>query len=128
MAIVGWQAIWEAAKQLDTDLSGLSWNGFNIAGDRKSIEEVQRLMHLEERLQWFEKGYIELTHTLSDVLTQSNEEKRKKVAAIVAWMRKRAEPVTGDGDYDDAWRGGVKDMAAEIEANEADKCGHAKED
>jgi hypothetical protein len=48
-------AIWDAAKRLDTDISGLSWNGFNVAGDRKSIDEVCRLMHCESRLQWFEK-------------------------------------------------------------------------
>ncbi len=49
MAQVGWQAVWDAAKALDTDLSGLSWNGFNIAGDKKSVDEVKRLMNLEDR-------------------------------------------------------------------------------
>jgi hypothetical protein len=60
---VGVKAIWEAAKALDADLSCLSWNGFNIAGDRKSIDEVQRLMHLEERLAWFERHHKECTST-----------------------------------------------------------------
>jgi hypothetical protein len=55
----GWEAMWEAAKLLDQELSGLSWNGFNLAGDRKSIDEVRRLMHLEERLRWFEEHYKE---------------------------------------------------------------------
>ena len=30
--------------------SGLSWSGFNVAGDRKSIDEVERLIHSEAYL------------------------------------------------------------------------------
>lgn len=57
MAQVGWAAIWEAAEQLDTNICGISWNGFNVAGDNKSVEEVKRLMHLQDRLAWFEDAY-----------------------------------------------------------------------
>lgn len=32
----------------DIEYSGLSWGGFNIFGDRKSIEEVKRLQHLAD--------------------------------------------------------------------------------
>jgi hypothetical protein len=46
-------------------------------------------------------------------------------AAIVAWMRRRAEPVAGDNNYARAWRAGVADMADEIEANAREQCGHA---
>ena len=53
----GWEAVWEAAKRLDVHLSGLSWNGFNVAGDTKSMTEVRRLMDLEDRLKWFEREY-----------------------------------------------------------------------
>ncbi len=49
MPKVGWQAVWGAAKTLDTDLSGVSWNGFAVAGDEKSIAEVRRLMHVNDR-------------------------------------------------------------------------------
>jgi len=45
------------AKQLD--ISSLSWNGFNVAGDRKSIDEVRRLMGVEDRLRWFERHHRE---------------------------------------------------------------------
>lgn len=55
MAQVGWQAIWDAAKVLDTDLSGMSWSGFNIAGDSKSIDEVRRLMNAEDRCRSLER-------------------------------------------------------------------------
>jgi hypothetical protein len=33
--------------------AGISWNGFNLYGDLKSIQEVQRLMHVEARYQYF---------------------------------------------------------------------------
>jgi len=53
------ETIWNAAKQLDADLCCISWNGFNVAGDRKSIDEVRRLMYLQERLRWFEQHHQE---------------------------------------------------------------------
>ena len=40
------------------------------------------------------------------------------VERIVAWMRQRAEPQPGDNEYHAAWRDGVREMAAEVEANE----------
>jgi uncharacterized small protein (DUF1192 family) len=30
-------------------MAGISWEGHNLLGDRKSIEEVQRLLRLEAR-------------------------------------------------------------------------------
>lgn len=29
------------------DIQGISWSGFNLHGDRKSIEEVQRLLRVD---------------------------------------------------------------------------------
>lgn len=40
--------------------SGLSWGGFNLSGNMKSIGEVRRLLNQEERLRWFECAYREL--------------------------------------------------------------------
>ena len=57
-----------------------------------------------------------------------DQERKRTVASIVAWMRKRAEEQEGDDYFSVAWREGVRDMAAEIEANEDEKCGHAKEE
>lgn len=37
-------AVFAAAKELNADAAFMSWNGFNIAGDRASIDEVSRLM------------------------------------------------------------------------------------
>jgi hypothetical protein len=31
-------------------MTGLSWGGFNLFGDRKSVEEVQRLLRTEARV------------------------------------------------------------------------------
>ncbi len=70
MSKVGWEAIWEAAKILDSEISGLSWSGFNIAGDRKSIDEVRRLMNQEDRLKWFELHYKSLIDELSEARTE----------------------------------------------------------
>lgn len=33
----------------------LSWNGFNVYGDSKTVKEVSRLLHLADRLAYFEK-------------------------------------------------------------------------
>jgi hypothetical protein len=40
--------------------SAMSWSGFNVYGDKQSIAEVRRLVHLESRLQWFEREYSRL--------------------------------------------------------------------
>src|SRR5882724_9968463 len=61
--------------------------------------------------------------TVAEILNFIEEEKRQKVADIVAWMRKRAIPMDGDQEYDQAWCDGVREMAEEIEANEDEKCG-----
>lgn len=41
------QAIFDAARSINADVSMLSWGGFNIAGDRKSIQEVAALTSIE---------------------------------------------------------------------------------
>lgn len=42
--------VFDAAKELGAELSAVSWNGFNLFGDRKSIDELKRLMHTEARV------------------------------------------------------------------------------
>jgi len=71
MPAVGWQAVWDAAKALDTDLSGMSWNGFAIAGDAASIDEVRRLMYAEDR-----------AISLERMLISEREERRKLSVAL----------------------------------------------
>jgi len=76
MPAVGWQAVWDAAKALDTDLSGMSWNGFNVAGDRKSIDEVRRLMNAEDRALALERvilGEREVSQRLTAALRAKDE-------------------------------------------------------
>lgn len=46
----GMSAVFAAAAKLNADITGLSWSGFGIAGDDKSISEVRRLMNFEERV------------------------------------------------------------------------------
>ena len=42
-------AVYDAAKEAGIELSAISWNGFNLFGDKKSIDEVKRLMTMEAR-------------------------------------------------------------------------------
>lgn len=57
MAYKGHEAIWEAAKQLDSDLSCMSWDGYTVCGSHDSCEAVRHLIHQADRLTWFEKEY-----------------------------------------------------------------------
>lgn len=57
----GISAIYAAAKQLDASLTAMSWSGFNIVGDRKSIDEVSRLMFEEVRFKAYRKRVEEGT-------------------------------------------------------------------
>lgn len=43
-------AIHAALRAADLSYSALSWNGFNLVGDRASIDEVKRLIHVEGRM------------------------------------------------------------------------------
>ena len=44
------RTLYDCAHEKNVEVSALSWNGFNIMGDRKSIDEVHRLMYAESRL------------------------------------------------------------------------------
>lgn len=50
-------ALWDAVSKAGVDASAVSWGGFNVFGDAESIAEVQRLMHCEDRMKWFEREY-----------------------------------------------------------------------
>lgn len=56
--------VYEAAKKLDAEISAMSWNGFNLFGDKKSINELERLMYCEVRLKWFEREYQALVENI----------------------------------------------------------------
>lgn len=49
-ALRGPTAVFEAAKRLDSDISGMSWGGFNLFGDRRSIRELERLLTLDSHV------------------------------------------------------------------------------
>ena len=71
LAIQGPLAVYQAARELDASITGLSWGGFNVFGDQKSIKEVERIMYLESRLIALEariRGADKTTerHTLPD--------------------------------------------------------------
>ena len=54
-------------------MSGLSWAGFNIFGERKSIDEVQRLMRVEGRVVALEARIAQL-----EILLEVEKEKNAK--------------------------------------------------
>jgi hypothetical protein len=39
--------LWQTAKALNAEVTGISWSGFNLVGDAASISEVKRLMWIE---------------------------------------------------------------------------------
>ena len=48
-------ALFAIAKEQNVPVSAVSWGGFNLMGDRASINEVHRLMTCEARLQSLER-------------------------------------------------------------------------
>jgi hypothetical protein len=69
----------------NTDNVGMSWSGFNVRGDRKSIDEVRRVVHISAQLDAYRQAFndriatkdaeitalkrevSELAHSLSDL-------------------------------------------------------------
>ena len=58
-------AVYDAAKKAGVELSAISWNGFNLFGDKKSIDEVERLMNMEARAIVLQTRLNELLHDRS---------------------------------------------------------------
>jgi hypothetical protein len=48
-------AFWDAIADHDIECSGISWAGFNLFGDHKSINEVQRLLNVEARFKAYDQ-------------------------------------------------------------------------
>ncbi len=47
--------------------SGLSWSGFNLRGDRKSIDEAKRLLHRDERCREMDKIAVEQRDRIAEL-------------------------------------------------------------
>lgn len=41
------------------EISGLSWTGFYVIGDRKSIREVSNALHRSQQLEEYQKAFLE---------------------------------------------------------------------
>jgi hypothetical protein len=48
-------SLYRIAHEQNFGVSALSWNGFNLMGDRRSIDEVRRLMFCEARMKALEE-------------------------------------------------------------------------
>jgi hypothetical protein len=55
-------SIADALSVTHTAHSAVSWGGFNVYGDEKSIRKVRRLIEMEARLRWFEREYNRLVN------------------------------------------------------------------
>lgn len=53
-------ALSEFAKANKMEISAMSWNGFNLAGDRASICELSRLLECEARMIELEERLCEI--------------------------------------------------------------------
>jgi hypothetical protein len=55
------------------EVCGMSWNGFNVVGDKESIDEVKRLQHRSSQLETYARIYDERVTVLEDQLRLSKE-------------------------------------------------------
>jgi hypothetical protein len=64
-------ALFAAALALNSDLSAMSWSGFNLAGTPESIAELRRLQHSEAQLNALHEAALERTRKLAAALEES---------------------------------------------------------
>lgn len=57
-----------------TEISGMSWSGFNIIGDSKSIAEVKRLEHRTSQMEAFQQEFNDRLAALKEKLTAAQQE------------------------------------------------------
>ncbi len=87
------------------DYSGLSWSGFNVFGDRPSVEEVKRLTHGTTRISQLEKAladaYLNRAGTMPseeeiiDVLMKNYRRGWPPTARAVLALLRGSSPVNG---------------------------------
>jgi len=56
-----------ALERAGLEYSGMSWGGFNVFGDNKSIREVQRLQHLAGQVPQLRELIDDLQTTLQEL-------------------------------------------------------------
>lgn len=117
--------IWDIAKKLDMEYSAMSWGGFDLLGDRKSINEVSRLQHCEDRMKALEvivKDERERAETLEKTMVSALRAAWHELNTIrardgVAYHQ--AYPFHGGTPYctEEAWDELTKRCAAAVEAS-----------
>lgn len=80
-----------------TEISGMSWNGFNLLGDEKSIKELRRLENRSSQLEVYTAAYEERIAT-------AKAEAEKMRAALIQSLEIRNEA----GDYIDRARAAIR--------------------
>lgn len=72
-----------------TEVSGMSWNGFNIIGDAKSIKEVKRLENRSSQLEVYTKAYeerIAIEKSQAQAAARELEEARAAKVKPLVWI------------------------------------------
>ena len=73
---------------------GLSWNGFNVVGDEKSIKEVRRLMRQDEVARYMCE---EVERLRARTVPKRSDEFRIRQKALIADLLRRAYEPLPDG-------------------------------
>ena len=59
----------------ESTISGMGWSGFHLLGNKKSIEELQRIVHRSSQLEAFAKAYNEEVSRLKEEIKALQETK-----------------------------------------------------
>jgi hypothetical protein len=98
--------IHEALSALGIEYAALSWGGFNLFGDQKSVTEASRLLHMEGTVQALQAEVVRLRAEVDRLRFNGRE-------AIVAWMDEMSY-ATGHGDT-------IEDLLVELEGQAIDR-------
>jgi hypothetical protein len=94
-----------------TEISGFSWNGFNIIGSRKSVDAVSSAVHLSGQIEEYRKGSDEAKDRFKADLAAAEAERDR--------MRAAAKSVLGN--MFSTWRASNgRDVG--VQANDGEKC------
>jgi uncharacterized coiled-coil protein SlyX len=95
-----------------SEVCGMSWNGFNIKGDRKSIKEVSRLENRSSQLEVYRAAYDERIATAEAALAEARK--------VIEPLRARADKWANNTDSArvSVRLGDLRALAAWLSSNE----------
>ena len=94
-----------------TEVAGMSWDGFNIIGDPKSIRELQRLKNRADQLELYQREFRERVVALTSERDAALA-KVEQMDAALKWFAEEAEGYDGHPDSTSAATVTVGDLRA----------------